>query len=166
MPDSAPRSHAPTAPVPAELLAYPVVIELPVQWSDQDAIGHVNNTVPIRWFESARIAYLERDGMESRLQAAGVGPILAAVSCNFRRQLHYPDSVLVGIRIARIGRTSFEMEHVVWSRSLGAFSADGTSTCVVFDYRAGEPRPIPGELIAVAERLEGRSLPRRSSERV
>ena len=48
---------------PDELADFPVVIALPVQWGDQDAFGHVNNTIPIRWFESSRIAYLEHSGM-------------------------------------------------------------------------------------------------------
>ena len=38
------------------LESFPVVIRFPVHWGDQDAFGHVNNTVPLRWFESARIA--------------------------------------------------------------------------------------------------------------
>ena len=42
---------------------FAITIELPVLWGDQDAFGHVNNTVPIRWFELARMAYFERTGM-------------------------------------------------------------------------------------------------------
>ena len=40
---------------------FPVVIELPVQWGEMDAFGHVNNVVYLRWFESGRIA----DGWQS-----------------------------------------------------------------------------------------------------
>lgn len=48
----------------ATLLAgFPVVIEIPVQWGDQDAFGHVNNTVYLRWLESGRIAYMTRIGV-------------------------------------------------------------------------------------------------------
>ena len=41
---------------------FPIVIELPVQWGEMDAYGHVNNTVLFRYFESARMAYFERCG--------------------------------------------------------------------------------------------------------
>ena len=88
---------------------FAITIELPVLWGDQDAFGHVNNTVPIRWFESARIAYFERTGMGALMQATGVGPILAAVTCNDHLQLHYPDTVHIGARISRLGRTSCSM---------------------------------------------------------
>jgi acyl-CoA thioester hydrolase len=33
------------------LAGFPVVITVPVQWGDQDAFGHVNNTVYFRWME-------------------------------------------------------------------------------------------------------------------
>ena len=85
-----------------ELLAnYPVVIKVPVQWGDQDAFGHVNNTVPHRWFESVRIELFGRIGLLESLKERRIGPILAAVSCNYRRQINFPDTVHVGIRVAR-----------------------------------------------------------------
>ena len=34
--------------------ACPVVVELPVVWGEMDSMQHVNNTVYIRWMETAR----------------------------------------------------------------------------------------------------------------
>lgn len=158
VPPDRPFPDSPTGRIPEPFARFSVVIELPVLWSDQDAMGHVNNTVPVRWFESARLAYLEREGIEHLLADAGLGPILAAVSCNFRRQLHYPDRVLVGIRVVRIGRSSLTMEHAVWSRRLGALTADGDSTCVAIDYADGRSRPIPDTVRAAIARLERREF--------
>ncbi|MBC8876759.1 MAG: acyl-CoA thioesterase, partial [Planctomycetes bacterium] len=56
------------------LADYPSVVTLPVQWGDQDAFGHVNNTVPLRWFETSRIAYLEQSGLGYMMSGAGLGP--------------------------------------------------------------------------------------------
>ena len=42
---------------------WPVTLEIPVQWGEMDAFGHVNNVVYLRWFESVRIAYFERCGV-------------------------------------------------------------------------------------------------------
>jgi acyl-CoA thioester hydrolase len=143
---------------PPELAEFPVAIELPVQWGDQDAFGHVNNTVYFRWFESARIAYLERMGLSDQNSTDGLGPILAAIGCNYRRQVMYPDRVLVGSRVIRIGRTSLTMEHKVWSTVQEAAVADGQSTVVVFDYSVGASRPVPADMRSVIEQLEGRTL--------
>ena len=59
---------------------YSAIISIPIQWGDQDAFGHVNNTVPIRWFESSRIAFLDACGLGEMMTGEGVGPILAAVT--------------------------------------------------------------------------------------
>jgi acyl-CoA thioester hydrolase len=90
------------------------------------------------------------------MNASGLGPILAAVSCNYRRQLHYPDTVHIGARVSHLGRSSMVMDHAVFSDRLGQLAADGTSTVVMFDYTANKPRRIPDEIRAAVERLEGK----------
>jgi acyl-CoA thioester hydrolase len=140
------------------LAEFPVVIEVPVWWGDMDAFQHVNNTVFLRWFESARIAYTTRLGLPELYRTRKIGPILASVTCHFRRQVQFPDTVRVGARIERIGRTSLTMTHAVASQALGAVAAEGTSAIVVFDYRAGRPFPVPDDLRASIEALEGRPL--------
>lgn len=143
-----------------QLTAFPTVIQLPVQWGDMDAYQHVNNVVYFRWFESARIAYLEQIGLKDLYHTAGIGPILAAITCNYRRQLNYPDSVAVGARISRIGRTSFEMEHVLFSTQQQAIVAEGKSTIVTFDYRQQKPIRLPEDIREKIAAVEGRELPR------
>ena len=145
-------------PRASELVGFPTIIELPVQWGDQDAYQHVNNVLHFRWFESARIAYLEQIGLKDLYHTQRVGPILAAINCNYRRQLQYPDSVQVGARITRLGRTSMQMEHVLFSRAQQSVIADGSSTIVTFDYKAQKPIPVPPEIRAKIEHFEQRSF--------
>ena len=137
---------------------FPVWIKLPVTWGDQDAFLHVNNTVYIRWFESARIAYGDRAGMDQRSKGHDVGPILAAISCNYRRQLTYPDTVHIGARVTKIGNSSFKMEHRVISEAHGAIAADGDSTLVAFDYTAQKPVSVPQSIRETVAQIEGRPV--------
>jgi acyl-CoA thioester hydrolase len=141
------------------LAAFGEVIVIPVQWGDQDAFGHVNNSIPFRWFESARIAYFRRIGLLDLYQARRIGPILAAISCDYRRQITFPDSVRVGIRAIRIGRSSVGLEHAIVSENQGALVTEGSSTIVVFDYRANKPHPVPDSIRHAIEALEGRTFP-------
>lgn len=143
---------------PALVSGYPVVVALPVQWGDQDAYQHVNNTVYFRWFESARIAYSARVGLGAMMKARRVGPILAAIACDFRRQVTFPDTVHVGSRIAKIGRTSLTMEHLLISESARDVAAEGRSTLVVYDYTSGRPVPVPDEIRRAIETLEVKAL--------
>jgi len=134
---------------------FPVVITLPVQWGDQDAFGHVNNTVYFRWFESARIAYADRIGLSELMRTTRVGPILASIGCDYRRQVTYPESVIVGAKVTRIGRTSLTIEHELVTSSDRAVAAEGKSTIVVFDYNTNRPHPVPDTIRRAIESLEG-----------
>ena len=142
----------------AELAEFRLVIRWPVQWGDQDAFGHVNNTIYFRWFESARIEFLDRLGLSALMQRERIGPILAAIGCNYRRQIRFPDHVQIGGRISRLGRTSMTMEHRLFSEALGQIAADGESTIVVFDYQRQKPVGIPAEIRQAVEQFEGRSF--------
>jgi acyl-CoA thioester hydrolase len=141
---------------PAMLPDFPSIITLPVQWGEQDLFGHVNNTVYFRWIESSRIKYLEQIGLSDLMQREQIGPILAAITCNYRRQLNYPDTVEIGSKIVRLGRTSLTMANAVWSTRQQALTADSESTIVVFDYKTQKPTPIPAAIREAIEQFQGK----------
>lgn len=143
---------------PTSLADHPVSIELPVQWGDQDAFGHVNNVVYFRWYESARIAYFAQSGMDALLEQDQLGPILARIACDYQRQLNFPDTIHVGARITRLGTKSVTMEHAIYSQSQDAIVAHSDSVIVVFHYGEQTSCPIPADVRALIERFEGRSL--------
>ena len=60
------------------LEGFPVIVEFPVAWGEMDALGHVNNIVYFRYFETARIAYFERVKLLELMEKTGIGPILAS----------------------------------------------------------------------------------------
>jgi acyl-CoA thioester hydrolase len=144
--------------LPAELADFPIVVPWPVAWGDQDSYAHVNNTVYFRWIETARVKYLERIEPATAVPGAGVEPILAAIACNYRRQVKYPDTVQIAIRVTRIGRSSITMEHKLWSEAQRAVVADGQATVVAFDYTTNRSCPVPADMRAAIVRLEGRPV--------
>src|SRR5688572_11910260 len=144
-----------TSPQPPELAIHPVTISLPVQWGDQDAFNHVNNVVYYRWMESARIEYFKQVGLGVGISPQGIGPILASLKCDFRRQLAYPDTVLISSSIASIGRTSLKMTHLIYSTAQQTIAAEGDSVIVMFDYRAQKPLVVTDEIRAAIDTLEG-----------
>ena len=141
-----------------ELLAeYPIVIEVPVVWGEQDAFGHVNNVFYFRWCESARIHYGERLGFLKMHREQNIGPIVAQLSCNFRKPVLYPDTVSVGARVTRIGRTSMVMEHLIVSPVSGVV-ADASSVLVLFDYNLNKPQVISASLRQIVSQMEQRDF--------
>ena len=137
---------------------YPLMTAITLLWGDQDAFGHVNNLAYIRWAETSRVEYLERVGMWVELPPSGVGPILASVKCDYKAQMNYPDTVLVGTRVTHIGNSSVRMEHRLVSCNLDCVVAEVDSTLVQLDYTCNKPVPVSAEIRARIAELEGKPL--------
>jgi len=140
---------------------YPVVVDIVVRWGDQDYLGHVNNIIYLQYFETARIEYLMRLGIDPpgpTWQESGF--IIKSVSCRFAAPVTFPDTLSVGARIASIGDDRVIMEHAAHSQKLGRLAAEGDAVIVSYDYAACARRPLPPETLAAITALEGRDLPR------
>jgi acyl-CoA thioester hydrolase len=136
------------------LVGFPVVTVIPVLWGDQDAFGHVNNLVYLRWAETARVDYLLRIAQFPALPPSGVAPILASIKCDYRRVVNFPDTVYVGTRITRIGNSSIQMAHRIVSRNLDEIAAEVDSTLVLLDYRINKPVRVPDDTRKLIGELE------------
>jgi acyl-CoA thioester hydrolase len=137
-----------------ELNDYPVTVTIPVAWGEMDALGHVNNAMFFRYFETARMIYLERAGLLEIMKEIMIGPILAKTSCTFRIPVYYPDTLTVGTRVSTIGNTHFNMDYLVMSQKHGV-SAYGDGVIVTFDYRVNGKAPVPDVVIGAIEKIEG-----------
>lgn len=119
----------------SETRPHSVTLRIDVAWGDMDALAHVNNTVFLRWFESARIVWWERLGFSASPQHDGIGPILAHTAIDYRRPVTYPDTVEVCAKTLRVGSKSATLGYEVRSSMQGgAVVAEGETVLVLFDY--------------------------------
>ncbi|MEI9971438.1 MAG: thioesterase family protein [Ignavibacteriota bacterium] len=132
--------------------------EIAVLWGDQDAFNHVNNVAYLRWCETARVEYFRRIGLEAPAPPQGLGPILASLTCQYRRVLNYPDTVMIGSRVTAIGNSSIRMEHAIVSRTTGELAAESDSVIVTVDYSTGRPVRVPDEIRQAVGKVEGRAF--------
>jgi acyl-CoA thioester hydrolase len=139
-----------------ELQQYPVVNEEDVRWGDMDAIGHVNNTVYFRYFESARIRYDEVLQDREDAWPGGIGPIVASTSCDFKKPLEYPDRIRVGARVVELGEKKYVMDQAIYSEDHGGIAAEGRTVMVSYDYEADGTVPLPEGLRRAIEAVEDR----------
>lgn len=134
--------------LPAERkLVHSVVV--PIRWGDMDAMGHVNNTVYFRYFETARIDWAVSIGC--RLSGrTGQGILIANAFCNFIRQLEYPGEVRVRHYVANPGRSSFDT-FLTLERTdePGVLYANGGATTVWMDFDRQQSAPLPDWLRAL-----------------
>ena len=127
---------------------YPTIITQTVQWGDMDAAQHINNIVYLRYFENARIEFFNQIGFMDFMGDAGVGPILAEVTCQYKVPLTFPDTIKITARILTDSFTEygFTMQHVVFSERLQRIAAEGTSRIVCYNYKSKQKALIPSEL--------------------
>lgn len=136
------------------LSACHIQIELPVVWGEMDAFEHVNNVVYFRYFESARIAYFERIGVNAYKRAHQVGPILASTQCRFKAPLSYPDTITVGTRVVTMEADRFLMQYFVKSHQSSRIVAEGDGLIVYYDYAKQTKHTIPDEIQQAISELD------------
>jgi acyl-CoA thioester hydrolase len=130
-----------------------------MHWGDMDALGHANNASYFKWFETARIAYFGKIGLQSG-ERADVGPILATTTCNFLRPAVYPCDLVAGARVSKMGNTSFTMEYQLSpATDVDNPYATGSGVIVVINYKTGEKIRVPDEMRAKIEGIEATSAP-------
>lgn len=127
-------------------LVYEMLI--PMRWGDMDAMGHVNNTLYFRYFETIRIDWMHTLG--TSLKPEGEGFVIVNAFCNFIRQLEYPGDIRARHYVGSVGRSSFDT-FVTLERNdePGVLYAAGGATTVWLDFPAKKTLPLPDWLRAI-----------------
>ncbi len=133
---------------------YNISLDIPVAWSDMDAFNHVNNTVYFRYFEGARIKYLEVIKFGTSASPTGIGPILASTSCRFKIPLTYPDTISAFAKVTHIGHDRFAMKFAVRSEKHGKLAAEGDGLIVSFDYDKRQKADLPADVVTKIKILD------------
>ncbi|MGA3125380.1 MAG: thioesterase family protein [Candidatus Korobacteraceae bacterium] len=117
------------------------VLRFRVPFCDVDMLQHVNHASYVIWAETVRSNYFEEVLKEKLTGASGV--ILARLEFDYEQPLDYREDVVVGCRISRVGRKSFDFAYEIWSETHGKRAARGLSVMVAFDYHAKASIVIP-----------------------
>jgi acyl-CoA thioester hydrolase len=106
-------------------------------------MGHVNNAVYLTWIENARIEFLRRLGAFAKPDTSEMAMILARVELDFRAPAGFGDEIEVGVRTARLGTKSFDLEYEL--RRGAEVVANATTVLVAYDYESKSSKEIPDE---------------------
>lgn len=128
--------------------AYRVSVELPVRFSDTDAMGHANNAAYLSYLEEARFEYLRR--LFDLKDWKRVSIILARVEIDYRSPAFAGETLVVGIRTSKLGGASFEATYTITEKASGRVVAEAKTVQVWYDYETGKVTRLPAQ---AAERL-------------
>lgn len=118
----------------------PVQMQIPVAWGDMDAFGHVNNVMYLRYFESARIRYFE-ELLGSAKFDTPIKPVVAEMSCTYRKPVFYPDTLTLHVGVPEIGNSSMQMVCEMYNTN-DELVAIAKATIVMFDFSKGKAARI------------------------
>lgn len=127
---------------------FPTTLEIPVRFSDTDAMGHANNARYFHYMEEGRAAYFkslfpDRDPGD----AFALFPfILADARCTFKSPAYFGEILLVSLGVTETGNSSFVIEYEITAESDGRVVALGRTVQVCYDYIGKKSVPIPDEM--------------------
>lgn len=99
-----------------------------IRFADLDVLGHVNNVAYMVYFETGRVAFLERMGRSPRDRECGPTFVLAHIAADYIEELYYPGTVDIGTAVRHVGRSSFHLGHGIFHE--GTCKAIATSVIV------------------------------------
>jgi acyl-CoA thioester hydrolase len=114
---------------------------LTTRWADNDVYGHVNNVTYYAYFDSIINLYLIREGGLD-IHGPVIGLIVAS-SCQFHAALAYPDELVGGLRVTKLGNSSVTYEVTVAKAGAESPAATASLTHVFVDRATRRPTPIP-----------------------
>jgi len=115
------------------------------RWMDNDMYGHVNNVQYYSFFDTVVTSWLVRQGGLDPGSGQVIG-LCVESQCNFEAPLSFPDTVLAGLRVAHVGRSSVRYEIGLYPAGSGRPAAFGHFVHVYVDRQSRVPTPIPDRL--------------------
>jgi acyl-CoA thioester hydrolase len=128
----------------------PFTTSLTTRWADNDIYGHVNNVTYYAYFDSIINLYLiSEGGLDIHGDVIG---LIVASSCQFHAPLAYPDELVGGMRVAKLGTSSVTYEVTI-AKAGAEPAATASLTHVFVDRTTRRPTPIPEPIRAALARL-------------
>lgn len=132
--------------------SYKHFLTLPTRWMDNDVYGHVNNVVYYSYFDTIVNDYLIRHGGLDYRDGKVVG-LVAETLCQYKKSLAFPESVDVGLRVAKIGNSSVRFEIGIYKRGDDEPAAFGHFVHVFVDRVVQQSVAIPSAIRSALEKI-------------
>lgn len=133
-------------PAPEKLLRsdFPVLWPVGTRWADNDMFGHLNNAVYYQLFDTAINAWINTSTGVDPLAMPVLG-IVAESGCRYFSELRFPESLMVGLAVTRLGRSSVTYRLGVFKEpdDAAVITALGHWVHVYVDRTSRRPVPIP-----------------------
>ena len=129
-------------PAPLGRDAYRHFSTISTRWADNDAYGHVNNTVYYEWFDTVVNEWLIGQGLLD-IDAGNPIGLVVQTGCSYFAPLAFPGKVEVGLGVEQLGASSVTYRIGVFASGADEPVAQGHFTHVYVDRDSRRPTPLP-----------------------
>ena len=119
------------------------VLPLQIRFNDVDKFGHVNNTVYIQFYDTAKTDYIASvcKGVDWERLAI----VVVKIDAEFVAQIKADDHIACRTRVVKIGNKSFHLEQDVIDVDTQEVKSRCFSIMVLYDLEHQQTIPIPDE---------------------
>ena len=144
-------------PAPDRLTSrdFPVLWPVLTRWADNDMFGHLNNAVYYQLFDTAINGWINTNVDVNPVTITAQG-IVAESGCRYFSELHFPERLVIGLAVTRLGRSSvtyrlgvFRAAEELAADEAQAVTALGHWVHVYVDRTNRKPVPIPDAIRAL-----------------
>ena len=132
---------------------FPTFIEMPTRWMDNDAYGHMNNIVHYALIDTAVTDWQRNHGFFNEDHKCLEFMVVESGCCYFS-EAAYPDKIAIGLRIKKIGNTSWIYQAGLFREEDELCFALGFFTQVLVDCENRRPTPIPNTMREALKLIE------------
>ncbi|KAA0180223.1 acyl-CoA thioesterase [Cupriavidus cauae] len=127
-------------------------LPITTRWMDNDVYGHVNNVVYYSYFDTVVNRYLIERGVLD-IEAGDTIGLVIETQCNYFASLSFPETVVAGLRVARLGNSSVRYEVGLFREGDDSAAAQGHFVHVYVDRQTRRPVALPEPLRKALEPL-------------
>ena len=132
---------------------FPTFVQMPTRWMDNDAYGHMNNIVHYALIDTA-VTDWQRDHGFFNKEHTGFEFMVVESGCRYFSEAAYPDKISVGLKINKIGNTSWIYQAGLFREEDDPCFALGFFAQVLVDSENRRPTPIPNDMRDALKLLE------------
>lgn len=103
--------------------------ERAVNYYETDMMGVVHHSNYIRYFEEARIAFLEAIGLPyKRLEDNGIISPVLTINCDYKRMVQFGETVLIKVNLLEYNGIRMKVAYEVSDKATGKITTRGVSS--------------------------------------
>ncbi|NDW08405.1 thioesterase family protein [Dysgonomonas sp. 520] len=142
-------------------IVYNHSLPLQIRFNDMDQFGHVNNSVYLNFYDTAKTDYIRTVCPNVNWKADAI--VVVHIEVTFKAQIYSTDNIAVQTAVTGIGTKSFDLTQRIIDMDTNEEKCVGRSTMVAYDLIERQTNPLKDEWVKAICEFEGKDLRRKKN---